>query len=409
MLRDDVLVIVLAGGAGERLAPLTRERAKPAVYFGGPYRIIDFVLSNCINSGLRHVFIATQYKSLSLNRHIRQGWTVVSEELGEFIEILPPQKRVGEHWYQGTADAVYQNLYSIIRENPKYVVVLAGDHVYKMDYQKMLRFHIDMEAEVTLAAIEVPIEDGKRFGIVAVDETERVNGFLEKPQSPPPMPGQPGLALASMGIYVFNREALISSLDNDLVDFGKNIIPSAIQNRKVMAHIFEGYWEDIGTIRSFFDANLEMADNNPKFSFYVPGSPVYSQPLCLPATVIDGGKVNRAMVSDGCILGNVTLDRCVIGIRSIVRTGSTLRNTVMMGADLYESLDEVRPEGVPPIGVGTNCSIEGAIIDKNARIGNGVVITPKHESENFDGDGYYIRDGIVVVPKNSVIPDGTRV
>ena len=185
MLGDNVLVIVLAGGAGERLAPLTRDRAKPAVYFGGPYRIIDFVLSNCINSGLRHIFIATQYKSLSLSRHIRQGWTVVSEELGEFIEILPPQKRVGEHWYQGTADAVYQNLYSIVRESPRYVVVLAGDHVYKMDYQKMLRFHIDTAAEVTLAAIEVPVEDGHRFGIVAVDETDRVTGFLEKPQHPP--------------------------------------------------------------------------------------------------------------------------------------------------------------------------------------------------------------------------------
>lgn len=177
MVGADVLVIVLAGGAGERLAPLTRERAKPAVYFGGPYRIIDFVLSNCINSGLRHIFIATQYKSLSLNRHIRQGWTVVSEELGEFVEILPPQKRVGEHWYQGTADAVYQNLYSVIRENPRYVVVLAGDHVYKMDYQKMLRFHQDMAAEVTLAAIEVPIDDGKRFGVVAVDERDKVTGF----------------------------------------------------------------------------------------------------------------------------------------------------------------------------------------------------------------------------------------
>src|SRR6187397_979391 len=200
MLRDDCLVIVLAGGAGERLQPLTRERAKPAVYFGGPYRIIDFVLSNCINSGLRRIYIATQYKSLSLNRHIRLGWSVVSEELGEFIEILPPQKRIGEHWYQGTADAVYQNLYSVIRENPRYVVVLAGDHVYKMDYQKMLRFHQDMAAEVTLAAIEVPIEEGDRFGIVAVDETERVTGFLEKPKEPPSIPGQPGVALASMGI-----------------------------------------------------------------------------------------------------------------------------------------------------------------------------------------------------------------
>src|SRR5262245_10999558 len=200
MLRDDVLVIVLAGGAGERLAPLTRDRAKPAVYFGGPYRIIDFVLSNCINSGLRHIYIATQYKSLSLNRHVRQGWSVVSEELGEFIEILPPQKRVGEHWYQGTADAVFQNLYSIVRERPRHVVILAGDHVYKMDYRKMLQAHIETHAEVTLATIEVPIQDGQRFGIVAVDETSRVIGFQEKPAEPACLPGMPHLALASMGI-----------------------------------------------------------------------------------------------------------------------------------------------------------------------------------------------------------------
>src|SRR5262245_16902330 len=215
MIGDDVLVIVLAGGAGERLAPLTRERAKPAVYFGGPYRIIDFVLSNCINSGLRHVFIATQYKSLSLNRHIRQGWTIVSEELGEFLEILPPQKRVGEHWYQGTADAVYQNLYSIARETPRYVVILAGDHIYKMDYRKMLQAHIDRGAEVTLASIEVPVNEGQRFGIVAVDEQQRVVGFQEKPAEPAPIPGMPDLALASMGIYVFNIDTLANSLEKD--------------------------------------------------------------------------------------------------------------------------------------------------------------------------------------------------
>src|ERR671912_1097511 len=199
MIGDDVLVIVLAGGAGERLSPRTRERAKPAVYFGGPYRIIDFVLSNCINAGLRHVFIATQYKSLSLNRHIRQGWSIVSEELGEFIEIIPPQKRVGEHWYQGTADAVFQNLYSIVREGPRYMVVLAGDHIYKMDYRKMLQAHIESHAEVTLASIEVPIEEGHRFGIVHVDESSRVVGFMEKPAQPPSIPDLPHLALASMG------------------------------------------------------------------------------------------------------------------------------------------------------------------------------------------------------------------
>src|SRR5215831_13976619 len=199
---DDSLVIVLAGGAGERLYPLTKDRAKPAVYFGGPYRIIDFALSNCINSGLHRIFIATQYKSLSLNRHIRMGWSIVSEELGEFVEILPPQKRVGDQWYQGTADAVYQNLYSIVRETPSHVIVLAGDHVYKMDYARMLRFHHERGAAVTLAALEAPIADATRFGVVAVDEQERIVGFQEKPEAPAAIPGSPDLALASMGVYI---------------------------------------------------------------------------------------------------------------------------------------------------------------------------------------------------------------
>src|SRR6058998_81735 len=205
-LLDDSLAIVLAGGAGERLYPLTKDRAKPAVYFGGPYRIIDFVLSNCINSGLRRIFIATQYKSLSLNRHIRMGWGIVSEELGEFIEILPPQKRVGEQWYQGTADAVYQNLYSITRENPRHLIVLSGDHVYKMDYARMLRVHQERRAAVTLATIEIPMSDASRFGIIAVDEQERVVDFQEKPSTPPAIPGSSDLALASMGVYIFDTD-----------------------------------------------------------------------------------------------------------------------------------------------------------------------------------------------------------
>src|SRR5438067_10630676 len=211
-LLDDTLVIVLAGGAGERLYPLTKERAKPAGYFGGPYRIIDCALSNCINSGLRRIFIATQYKSLSLNRHTRMGWGIVSEELGEFVEILPPQKRVSEHWYQGTADAVYQNLYSIMRENPRYLIVLSGDHVYKMDYARMLRFHQDKGAAATLATIEIPIGDSPRFGVIAVDETERVLGSQEKPKKASAIPGSPDLALASMGVYVFDTDALVRAL-----------------------------------------------------------------------------------------------------------------------------------------------------------------------------------------------------
>src|SRR5437667_3998375 len=212
-LVDDALVIVLAGGAGERLYPLTKDRAKPAVYFGGPYRIIDFALSNSINSGLRRIFIATQYKSLSLNRHIRMGWSIVSEELGEFIEILPPQKRVGEQWYQGTADAVYQNLYSITREDPRQLVVLSGDHVYKMDYARMLRIHQERGAAVTLATIEVPIADASRFGVVAIDAQERVTGFQEKPKAAPVIPGSPDIALASMGVYIFDTDVLVRTLE----------------------------------------------------------------------------------------------------------------------------------------------------------------------------------------------------
>src|SRR5213594_3154502 len=242
-LLDECLVIVLAGGAGERLYPLTKDRAKPAVYFGGPYRIIDFALSNCINSGLRRIFIATQYKSLSLNRHIRMGWSIVSEELGEFVEILPPQKRVGEQWYQGTADAVYQNLYSITRDNPRHLIVLSGDHVYKMDYSRMLRFHQDHDAAVTLATIEIPIEDANRFGIIATDENERVTGFQEKPKQPTVLPGSADLALASMGVYIFDTAVLVRALEADANqatthDFGKDIIPALVHQAPVYAYLF---------------------------------------------------------------------------------------------------------------------------------------------------------------------------
>src|SRR5437773_5792 len=229
---DDTVVIVLAGGAGERLHPLTKDRAKPAVYFGGPYRIIDFSLSNCINSGLHRIFIATQYKSLSLSRHIRMGWNIVSEELGEFIEILPPQKRVSEHWYQGTADAVYQNLYSIVRENPRHIIVLSGDHVYKMDYAKMLRFHLEKSADATIATIEVPMAVASRFGIVSIDESDRVIGFEEKPQRATPAPGSPDTSLASMGIYIFRADVLERALEDDAArpdsqhGFGRHVIPS---------------------------------------------------------------------------------------------------------------------------------------------------------------------------------------
>jgi len=377
MIGDDVLVIVLAGGAGERLAPLTRERAKPAVYFGGPYRIIDFVLSNCINSGLRHIFIATQYKSLSLNRHIRQGWTVVSEELGEFIEILPPQKRVGEHWYQGTADAVYQNLYSVIRENPKYVVVLAGDHVYKMDYQKMLRFHIDMAAEVTLAAIEVPIEDGHRFGIVAVDETERVTGFLEKPKDPPPIPGQTEMALASMGIYVFDSDVLISALEADAArpdshhDFGKDIIPALIDRGRIYSYAFYDenkkaakYWRDVGTIDAYYEAQMDLCTVNPEFNMYDPEWPLRTyMPQAPPAKFVFAedwrrGEAEDSLISHGCIVSGSRIHGSILCPNVRVHSFCTIEDSILM----------------PGVQVGRHAKIRKAIIDRDVDIPRGATI-----------------------------------
>jgi glucose-1-phosphate adenylyltransferase len=397
MLHNDVLVIVLAGGAGERLAPLTRDRAKPAVYFGGPYRIIDFVLSNCINSNLRHIFIATQYKSLSLNRHIRQGWSVVSEELGEFIEILPPQKRVGEHWYQGTADAVYQNLYSVVRENPKYVVVLAGDHVYKMDYLKMLRFHQDKEASVTLAAIEVPVEDGRRFGIVAVDESEQVTGFAEKPAQPPSMPGRNDLALASMGIYVFNNDVLVRALEEDAArsdsqhDFGRNIIPNLIGTGQVFAYRFYDenkkeakYWRDIGTIDAYYEANMDLCQVNPEFNMYDPEWPLRTyMEQAPPAKFVfaeDGrrGEALDSVVSQGCIISGSKIYGSILCPNVRVHSFCRIEESILM----------------PGVKVARHARIRRAIIDRDVDIPRGATIGFNAEE---DHRRHTVSEGGVVV------------
>ena len=397
MLHDDVLVIVLAGGVGERLSPLTKERAKPAVYFGGPYRIIDFVLSNCINSGLRRIFIATQYKSLSLNRHIRQGWTIVSEELGEFVEILPPQKRVGEQWYQGTADAVYQNLYSIVRETPRYVVVLAGDHVYKMDYQRMLRFHQEKDAAVTLAAIEVPIEDGRRFGIVAIDETERVTGFLEKPQDPPSMPGQPHMALASMGIYVFNSDVLIRALEHDAAlpesqhDFGKNIIPALIGEGRTFAYPFYDenkkaakYWRDIGTLDAYYEAQMDLCHVNPEFNMYDPEWPLRTyMPQAPPAKFVFAedwrrGEALDSLISPGCIVSGSRIHGSILCPNVRVHSFCDVQQSILM----------------PGVRVGRHARIRKAIIDRDVHIPRGAAIGFNSEE---DQRRHTVSEGGVVV------------
>ena len=395
---DDVLVILLAGGAGERLYPLTKERAKPAVYFGGPYRIIDFTLSNCINSGLRRIFIATQYKSLSLNRHIRMGWNVVSEELGEFIELLPPQKRVGEHWYLGTADAVYQNLYSIARETPSHVIVLSGDHVYKMDYARMLRFHVDRGADVTLATIEVPVTDGRRFGIVAIDDDDRVTGFLEKPTHPPHMPGSPDMALASMGIYIFKAGVLNRALEDDAAradsqhDFGKNIIPALIHSGAVYSYRFYDenkkaakYWRDIGTLDAYYEASMDLCHVNPEFNLYDPEWPLRTyQPQAPPAKFVfaeEGRRCGQALdsvISNGCIISGSRIVGSVLCPNVRVHSFCQIEQTILM-------------QGVR---VGRHARIRRAIIDRDVLIPRGALI-------GYDADEdrrrHTVTDGGVVV------------
>jgi glucose-1-phosphate adenylyltransferase len=376
-LLDESLVIVLAGGAGERLYPLTKERAKPAVYFGGPYRIIDFALSNCINSGLRRIFIATQYKSLSLNRHIRMGWNIVSEELGEFIEILPPQKRVGEHWYQGTADAVYQNLYSITREGPRYLIVLAGDHVYKMDYSRMLRVHQDRGAAVTLATIEVPVSEADRFGIILVDETERVTGFQEKPKHPTPLSGSTELVLASMGVYIFDTDILIRALEADANqptthDFGKDIIPALIHQVNVCAYRFydenkkaSKYWRDIGTLDAYFEASMDLCQVNPEFNLYDPEWPLRTyQPQSPPAKFVFAEQGRRcgmaldSVISPGCIVSGSSIFGSVLCPNVRVHSFCLIEQTILM----------------PGVRVGRHARIRRAIIDRDVLIPRGALI-----------------------------------
>jgi glucose-1-phosphate adenylyltransferase len=378
MILDDILVILLAGGAGERLAPLTRERAKPAVYFGGPYRIIDFTLSNCINSGLRRIFIATQYKSLSLSRHIRMGWNVVSEELGEFIEMLPPQKRVGEHWYLGTADAVYQNLYSIVRESPSHVIVLSGDHVYKMDYSRMLRSHIERGADATLATIEIPVADGRRFGIVSVDESGRVTGFDEKPARPTPVPGTPDVALASMGIYIFRADVLVQALEADAAradsqhDFGRNIIPSLIQSAPVFSYRFYDenkkaakYWRDIGTLDAYYEASMDLCRVSPEFNLYDPEWPLRTyQPQAPPAKFVfaeEGRRCGQALdsvISAGCIVSGSRVNGSILCPNVRVHSYCEIEQSILM----------------PNVRVGRHAKLRRTIIDRDVLIPRGAVM-----------------------------------
>ncbi|MEO6053035.1 MAG: glucose-1-phosphate adenylyltransferase [Chthoniobacterales bacterium] len=416
------LAIIMGGGAGTRLFPLTMERAKPAVPLGGKYRLVDIPISNCLNSAVRDIYVLTQYNSMSLHSHINSCYKFDNFSRS-FVEILAAQQTPDNAtWYQGTADAVRQNLRYFLERPYDYFLILSGDQLYRMDYRKVLSQHLETGADITIATIPVSREAASGFGIMHTDEDRRISQFVEKPKDPKVLDelcipenilSSLGLAAtedlyqASMGIYVFNRQVLIDCLNNNHADFGKNIIPEAIDRYKVFAHIFQGYWEDIGTIRAFYNANLNLADPIPQYSFYEAGATVFTQPRFLPASIIHSAQITQSIISDGCIISGAKLEKTVVGIRSVIQEGSSLRNTIIMGADYYEADVAPAPEGAPPIGIGKNCIIEQAIIDKNARIGDGVVITPAGKSPDTDGNGFYIRDGIVVVPKNSILAPGT--
>jgi glucose-1-phosphate adenylyltransferase len=422
------LAIIMGGGAGTRLFPLTKDRAKPAVPLGGKYRIVDIPISNCLNSGLRSIYVLTQFNSMSLHRHIQASYKFDNFSRS-FIDILAAQQTpAGSQWYQGTADAVRQNMRYFLERPFNYYLILSGDQLYRMDFRALLHQHIRSGADITLATKPVHRDQVPEFGIMQSGIDRRITGFVEKPTEEAVLREMKmdrqllraidsnedeELFQASMGIYVFNRRVLIECLENDLVDFGKHIIPQSIKGRHVSAFIFKGYWEDIGTIRAFYEANLDLTDIVPEYSFFEPESPIYTHPRFLPGSKINGATLRQAIISDGCIISDAHLERCVVGIRSIIQSGATIRNSIIMGADYFE-LAPVSPSGgghdrhadsgLPAIGIGRNCVIDRAIIDKNARIADGVVITPEGKPPNFDGENYFIRDGIVVVPKNAVIP-----
>lgn len=420
-----VLSIIMGGGQGTRLFPLTRERSKPAVPLAGKYRLVDIPISNCINSGLKRIYLLTQFNSASLHRHISQSYKF-DHFSGGFVEILAAEQTYTDtSWYQGTADAVRKNRMHLLNHDFDYALILSGDQLYRMDYRAILAQHIETRADLTVATIPVGRSECQALGIMQIDSERRITRFEEKPKDPKvqdtlvlpkdwyatlEIEGADEYFLASMGIYVFNREVLMKLLENNFTDFGKHIIPGAIHTQRVFSYIFQGYWEDIGTIRSFFEANLNLTTELPRFNFFDMSAPIFTRPRFLPASKINGAEIDHAVISDGCILNHCQISNSLVGVRCLVDRDSKLNRTILLGSDYFESLESIRQNeqsGRPRVGVGMNTRIENAIIDKNARIGNNCVITPAGKPENVDHQLYYIRDGIVIVPKNGIVPHGT--
>ena len=420
-----VLCVIMGGGQGTRLFPLTKDRAKPAVPLAGKYRLVDIPISNCINSGFRRIYILTMFNSTSLHGHISLTYKF-DHFSGDFVEILAAQRTFTDSsWYEGTADAVRKNLVHFLNQDFDQLIILSGDQLYRMNFQNVVTQHIITGAEITVATMPVGRAEAKALGIMQIDDMNRITRFVEKPKEDaaldslkltPVMQGNLGVKregdsfLASMGIYVFSRKVICELLDNTLSDFGKHIIPQAIESRRVFSYVFQGYWEDIGTIRSFFEANLDLVSELPRFNFFDMSAPIYCRPRWLPGSKINGAQIDHAVISDGCIINRARISNAIVGLRTIIGDGTEMNRVVTLGSDYYESKESVdrhEREGVPRVGIGAHCKIENAIIDKNARIGNNVVISPAGKPENVDHERYFIRDGVVIIPKDAVIPHGT--
>ena len=423
---SNTLAIIMGGGQGTRLFPLTHRRSKPAVPLAGKYRIVDIPISNCINSGIRQMYVLTQFNSESLNRHVTNAYKF--DHFGEnFVQILAAQQTPGDNnWYQGTADAVRQNLSYFLERPYRYFLILSGDQLCRMDYRQMLKEHKDSGADLTIATTPVDRDSARAFGLMHTDDKSRITRFVEKPGNkddlldqlvmPKALLRSAGISedkekfQASMGIYLFNREVLEEALDNELEDFGGDVIPGIIQNKDVYSHTFQGYWEDIGTIKSFYESNLEVTKIVPRFNFFDPHNPIYTRARLLPASKINNASIEQALLSDGCIITKASIKRSIIGVRSVIESGCEITDTIIMGSDYYNK-QKVSKKGKvteTPIFIGENTKIHKAIIDKNASIGKNVTIHPR-DRVNEDNEWGYIRDGIIVVPKGKIIPNGTVV
>ncbi len=421
---DKVVALILGGGRGTRLYPLTAERAKPAVPLGGRYRLVDIPLSNCIHSGMNRIFVLTQFNSASLHRHINNTYKFDNFS-GGFVEILAAEQRAESgDWFQGTADAVRKHLREIDHLQASHFLILSGDQLYRMDYRLMLETHLHYDADITVGVLPVTREAARGFGVLKAELDGRIVEFVEKPQTDEQLDrlttprevftervanAEGRDYLASMGVYLFKPDVLESILRTqpDWIDFGRDVIPRSLEGRKVYSHLFTGFWEDIGTVRSFYETSLLMVGANPPFRFHENSQPIYSRARYLPGAQITNAQINEAVICEGCVIGQANITRSVIGVRAIVRSNVTIDNSIIMGSDYYEEDRVVK--GPVPMGIGEGSRVVRAIIDKNARIGKNVIIEGGYHLPDSDGLGHAVRDGIVVVLKGAVIPDGMRI